>query len=496
MPEYGRRTRITSNTLRVLHLSDLHFSYHADDSASNSRHCPNLVGNLHSAISSLDFDLVIVSGDLSDTGDTESLLRAREFLFGNYSVSGTKRVGLNLPEDRVRILPGNHDAFNMPLHGSAAHRWQKSLENYSAVFPNQLGSKDRSAFEWIECDGWNAYLAFADSCFVGDPELEHSQPGIPYLETSAKGKLIDSQVKQLLAWGDRGCQGKLETQSDSTISAIRRTQFIGSLKILLMHHYLFEPANLSTEWKMEFMNKHAVFQNIALADFDMLWCGHKHVPDFRSHTYGFHMERRGKNRYLFNCLRRSLGMSSLTMPEKLSSKGPMIPKLARFVLAKLLGQVKPEAMDADGVMSLIELALKDETHFRGRMKKMISVGKVDGGDILSREECDAVLQHIESNFSKSEREKLWNVFKETGKRIVRAFNGRPFVQVLCGSATKRIVRSDRPRGFYLHTLSCSDGHYKIKADLHEWSDLTKLFVHRGQTSHDIPTNRFPSELKS
>lgn len=79
--------------VKLAHISDLHFG-HAD---------PSAVTSLHESLTGLQPDLVVVSGDLTQSGRRREFDEAAEFL-----------TGLGIP---FFCVPGNHDTpvFNLPL---------------------------------------------------------------------------------------------------------------------------------------------------------------------------------------------------------------------------------------------------------------------------------------------------------------------------------------------------------------------------------------------
>jgi len=493
LPTHSRKSRF-SDTLSILHLSDLHFSAEADERADESIHCTERTEKLGTIIAGLRPDLVIVSGDLSDRGDRESLLRVREYLFGSYAVSGTKRVGLSLPAERVRILAGNHDAFNMLPNGTARDRVQRALQNFVDVFPEFVTGPCNCSYEWVEGRSWDAYLSFADSCFVGDPDWEHNKPkGVPFLETTAKGKLSNEQATKLLQWSDWARDGKLLIE-DQPVPAGR---FLRSLKILIMHHYLFEPKHHRSDPTMRFVDQHDVFRNVGLADFDMLLCGHKHVPDFEKHTYGYHMGDRGRWRYAFNCLRRSIGQSSLPVGTyQLAKKTPT--QYLRFLFNSVIvvgrssnnvRQMSPRTFEAE--LELLGLAITDPKDFEKQILAVIAEMRNASEFHLDPAECKQLASAVEDRFSAANRAQLAKEMELVGRKLASSFHKRPFIQALAGSATKRATRKDSRRGFFFHEITASDEGYEIGARIFEWNSEKKEFIDQGKKFHQIPFDRHP-----
>ena len=122
--------------LRIVHISDLHISEHILRGPSTEAKLPHRYGHDVAAFLALDrflreteWDLLLITGDVSRIGSKESFESARTW-FENEIVFGATRVGLNLSKSETRryaIIPGNHDRFNGDLR-------QNSLDNYHQEF--------------------------------------------------------------------------------------------------------------------------------------------------------------------------------------------------------------------------------------------------------------------------------------------------------------------------------------------------------------------------
>jgi len=122
--------------LRIVHISDLHISEHLLRGPNAESRLPHRYGHDVTAFLALDrflretdWDLLLITGDVSRIGSKESFESARNWL-ENEIVFGETRVGLNLSKEPSRhyvIVPGNHDRFNGDLT-------QNSLDNYHQEF--------------------------------------------------------------------------------------------------------------------------------------------------------------------------------------------------------------------------------------------------------------------------------------------------------------------------------------------------------------------------
>lgn len=92
--QYTNTIKKEEKTIRIAHLSDLHVG-------AKTQYGYSAIVQLHrvfESIKSLDVDMVIISGDISETGSEEELLSAKN-IFDNYGYGRDNRI----------IVPGNHD---------------------------------------------------------------------------------------------------------------------------------------------------------------------------------------------------------------------------------------------------------------------------------------------------------------------------------------------------------------------------------------------------
>lgn len=94
--------------LRIAHLTDLHLPAHSDEAVAG-RHADHALENILLAVLALDPDLLLLTGDLADSGDEKAYLRLKQRL-----------RSLKCP---IFAVPGNHDH---PIHMRqilGAHAW-------------------------------------------------------------------------------------------------------------------------------------------------------------------------------------------------------------------------------------------------------------------------------------------------------------------------------------------------------------------------------------
>lgn len=279
-----------------MHISDLHISKEMHHLAQSSTHSLELLKGIQTIYQEEKPDYLVITGDITDLGDSQSLVNAREWLFNSVPIGGEERIGLQLQPNNVFLIPGNHDAFNVSIPKSPLLLRQQSLENYYREFPSQkyqtISQDDFGCrYFWIDHNKTPMFLCLVDSSYLGDPSKK--TPGIANIDRIACGRWLREQARTILAWYDRGIAGRLP--SLNTKGQIPASDFRRATKVLLMHHYLFEPKegrHPIKDYYLRIKNKKEIIGNVLMADFDLMLCGHKHVlsincifwPNLNSHS--------------------------------------------------------------------------------------------------------------------------------------------------------------------------------------------------------------------
>jgi len=184
----------------LAHISDLHFSKGTDKSNKNHTHSINHLIGLQSRLTVLNgLDRLIVSGDVSNHGDRQSLITASGWLFNEIPIGNGEYTGLKMKPQSVCVVPGNHDAWNAKETGTLLDRRQKSLENYNFAFPEHEIHDCGCYFDWIQKGSDALYMAFVDSCFLGDTEENKDSTfgTLRFDQAIAKGKWISKSLTQI-----------------------------------------------------------------------------------------------------------------------------------------------------------------------------------------------------------------------------------------------------------------------------------------------------------
>jgi len=458
----------------LAHISDLHFSAGTDQSNHDHSHSVKLLVGLQDRLSAIgDLDCLLVTGDVSNQGDKQSLITANGYLFSTIPIGNGAVTGLRSVPDRVRVIPGNHDAWNASTDGTLLDRRQNSLEHYNFAFPENRITERGCYFDWLEKTGSGLYLAFVDTCFLGDTEENRTSTfgTLRYDQAVAKGKLTVQQTEHLLEWHDKGMHGTLENPR-ATGTYIDKALFAQSLKILVMHHYLFEPPEHKSDYFMRLQHRDLVFRNIALSDFDVLLCGHKHIASFDVHPYGDHFDERAVNRYMMNYFRRLIGLESLPI-QFIDEGGRKISKAVTWLTQTIASWVKRKHAPADNaelaekVFELLKTGLDKPEDLDRRVREFIHENGEVGAATLESKELKAIQKRIAVGLSTQDRKDLRKI-ADSVSMAARELKARPFLQIMSGSSAKNFRLADTKRSFNVYRVSRLSDSWRLLSERYNW----------------------------
>ena len=425
--------------MKLMHISDLHLSaeMHRD---AQTVHSVDLLRGIQKITEAESPDYVLLSGDITDEGDGQSLLNAREWLFNDAPVGGEERIGLHLRPNQLFFVPGNHDAFNVSGPMPRLLLRQRSLQNFRSEFPHTsyltLGEDEYGCrYFWLSGSGVDIFLCVVDSSYLGDPSAGSS--GVANIDRVACGKWLREQARSVLVWYDSGIAGKLQLPDGTGL--IPAAAFRRSLKILMMHHYLLEPPvgrRRVRDFALRIKNKDEVLHNILMADFDLMLCGHKHVLWADDRTYAQHLDPRATNRLLLTIFKRQLGLRSTPMVT--DRRGRMLKRAVLNGVFMLGSWFRAEGKD--GIPDLVERHLHDVGEFEKRLKEMCTDNNPQFEELDSAE-IDGIIAALQA-LSRPDRTELSRVATKQLREFKRTLGVRKFLHLMSGSSAKRTVRPD------------------------------------------------------
>lgn len=247
----------STSPLRILHLSDIHFGLHYfTDDLSISKDSvpaadkPTLFSTLSN--SGIQFDLPVISGDLTQIGGTDEFAQAATFikqLLGIASVDKNAVMPGPLP---VVVVPGNHDI------------------NWSLA---QANKNDRSI-------GWMFFRGFADSIGVerqGDlPEqmwyLRDLRPRFPVIMLGINSAVIENKDDHRGYIGDSQLRAAMQEVNS-------RDPGRECVRVAIFHHHLESVASIEQDFGKpdEVLRDSAVtIEQLHRNRFSLVMHGHRH----------------------------------------------------------------------------------------------------------------------------------------------------------------------------------------------------------------------------
>ena len=459
-----------ATTFRIAHISDLHFSSGAAPGGRHA-HSTKRLDDLARIIEQEKPEYLIVSGDLSDRGDPGSLRSAHQWLFGKPHAGG-KPVGLAWDEDRAIVVPGNHDAYDCPHdRGSALTCRQRSLKNYNGIFPVHAMEPPQKdcRYHWLEKDGEALYVVAADSSFLGDPATERAVPSlrrqwIHVLSAVARGKFSRAQSKLVMQWRDHGARGTLPARIGGG-APVPGPAFSRSFKILVMHHYLFEPEGHRPHPFLGMNDRERVRRSVALCDFDLLLCGHKHVPSVRKTDYRqLFRDSRSRGRLLPE-LYAQVNWTARRPRRSRGTPTARVTKALEFVLQALVRAVRPERGESS-------------EDYENRLLGILRAGQEKPSDLTLRlreatwrygvdDELDEIESRLCARLTRLDRDKL-NPIAARIRGALSRLGDRPFVQIMCGSSAKSVGAGVRRRAVNVYDIAFDAAEVRVTHRQRVW----------------------------
>jgi len=242
---------------------------------------------------------------------------------------------------------------------------------------------------------------------------------------------------------------------------------------------MFEPAGDSSDYFMNLTHRDLAFRNIAMADYDILLCGHKHAHDFQAKSFGDLFDNRANYRLLLNYFRRLIGIHSLPM-QYVDDSGRFWSKLYSLfinysiIAFKLSKNNSHDIKEADVLKFLTEFLDKPDS-IEPALKKYILNYQFKGEMPITKQEIKEIQKYINIHLSYDKRKKMKDALKEFNK-VIKEFKNRPFLQIMSGSATKAMGYSSKKRSFNEYTISKVTDGYKIESFRNIWDDTENNFV--------------------
>jgi predicted phosphodiesterase len=431
--------------LRIVHLSDLHFHEQTPD---------KVLLALEKAVTAIQPDAVIVSGDLSDHSNRLAMFRARDWLTlgTKIALGGGLKSGLALGENAIIVVPGNHDLRETPLTGRKEDRHHASLLHFGDAF----GTDTYPRYHWISNGKLGVFLAALDTSFLVDGEEAGARlapapvNGVRRRHLSRKdGEVLLLRQTRLLAQEyERGIRGQLEYGG----AKIGAAAFARSVKAVLMHHLIIEPYG-NTDIDIGQKQRKQAVRDIFAANYDVLLAGHHHHIEDDGLPYRRVFKKRGPNKSLLATYCRTIGILGGSLSDKDGS--PQDVRLSilmrKLVLVSLLKDVPQNEL-----IEAIESALKKPTQLKSILHDMLDATGAATSKVPDAGQVESVARIAISHFNVAERielrSKAYPIVSEALGEFARRRN---LVHSMAGSALVH-RDDDHPRAFKSYRVSAGE----------------------------------------
>lgn len=465
--------------VKLAHISDLHFDVTKTIDSAH-RHSPDHLMAMSSALANGRYDRIIVSGDVTNTGDTASFAQARQFLLDKIEHNGS-HFGLQLgTTDKLVIVPGNHDAFNCVGTSSIWTLWQKSTKHYHDAFPEKpLEHPFGAAYDWIETPDGCVFIAYADSCYMGDANSRLDCNPFRSARRAARGDLSIEQSAELKRFYEDGVRGQLPLPDASAV--IAKEKFAAALKLLVMHHYIFSPPGIKRDLFMRLRQKRKVILSLALADFDAVLCGHSHIAHTHQTTYGENLDRRGRRRYMLAYAKRILGIDDY--PRVLGGRNDRyaLSSWASFVVNVFVKYVflrEPDRTIEDAgkqVLADLLASLDSRKAFRQSFRERVAALSDSGERTIAGQQLQRLQRDLVAALSTGDRSKLASM-SAIVPELLRALKQRTIVQLMSGSSGKAMAPKSSVRSFAEYEFIRTAHGWQMSTTRFAWDDEQKSFL--------------------
>lgn len=461
--------------MKLLQISDLHFS---QDGCHSYVH----LQGIERLLEKHEPTHLVITGDITDWGDIDSLKQAHDWIHDSIHVNGAT-YGLRANQRKLKIIlvPGNHDAFNTNTPGNLFDRWQKSLGNFTNVFSSYgwKASGNGVQYHWEDDGAIAVFFCSVDSSHLGDLDAHVPQRARYLTGGPALGRIYESQFEDISNIHKFGINGQLADNDGALINAVK---FRNSLKILVTHHYLLDPrANLKSH-AMRMIDNDQVLKRFLMADFDILLCGHKHIPKMDKVSYYKLLDHRAVRGISFNYTKQRLQLDILPpnkRPDKLYENSAF-----RLMIALVAASdIQLHANDPiDQVMSTFRSILASPNIANWTLNRRLTwLHQLDSTHTspLTGDQLQQVYSRILSDFRRDELGTLRGVASDLIK-ISKSLKKRKFLHITCASSSKMPGLSSEDRGINLCDISSlprNRGH-SFQISEFKWCDSSADFILR------------------
>lgn len=319
-------------SIRILHLSDLHFSQSAESNSYDVGQLCAIQRKYEALQKEKAIDRVIVTGDLTCDAKLDSFLRAKSWLMGGIKFPKGVETGLYIDNDiKLKVMPGNKDFdFKKIANKKFPDIYFDGLKSYNDTFigNHTFFNNHPIVYDWFETPSDKGMLViYLNTSFFGDDESNKK----------LKDKFTDYTCLQIRKIVNKGLKGLLKVKKNEVGRVISSEKFRNSFKVLVSHHSLQSLDSRNTRYIHD-RTKQRILSNLGIMDFQVQLSGHNHIYEQPQNTYFRIFDDRARNRFVFNELKLSIcgpdGIEILKSSDgrKYSSKLSFIVQLVNSII--------------------------------------------------------------------------------------------------------------------------------------------------------------------
>lgn len=272
---------------KIAHLTDMHIGAHSDDAWRA----------LTLAIDKSNPDLIVISGDLSESNSASDMENACTWITGEIkSRASLPSFGLNCGEkyrDKVVVVPGNHDYF----YGDTVRLQRSKTSDLNDLqFSRVFDVENYPNWRFVDRGGSpGVFIVSIDTA----KEL-----------SIANGIVEKSVLEKIRKWGDKARHGILHNDLELLgINGLSKNDAVNkyrkAYKVLVLHHYIMSPNIVGNQPFMTLDNSHELLGQITADNFDLVLSGHDHLGFVDSGSYASVLDPRAMTRFArMHCVRR------------------------------------------------------------------------------------------------------------------------------------------------------------------------------------------------
>jgi len=421
--------------VNLLHISDTHIVASRTLKKSTKSTQIQLAKSLKKFIDeNNEFDMNIITGDITyDDNYDDALENARDFLFSDYVLKTDGNIGLNLNAKKTIIVPGNQDLAK-DFTSDLKEWWKESIAPFNSTF-NEISAiipseENGITFYYTVINTIPLLYVILDTSYLSGSDKDRGRG----TSKRQREKLLNEQISIMLS-SFTTKNGFYEFKSNNESIKISKYEYKKVIKILVMHHFLFDPSNITNikSLSIKQSTQRNLFKNLLLSDFDLILCGHKHRQNESNLLNIDSIDYRSKRRFYFDILRNKMGYKKrfFQLNDKENQNISKPSSLILYFIAAYAEDVK--------FVKLVKNIFKDiknnnKIKLPNEFVELVLNNNLDAMTSLEDKKLD-LYNYLCEKFDKNTIQKIIKYGKPIVVSLENEFRKRDIVQISAGAST-------------------------------------------------------------